>query len=146
MPIMRYEPLSLVNQLQQDINSLFSRADTSDSSSATAAWIPAADISEYTDRFELAVDLPGVKLDTVDLSLANGVLSVSGDRNPFKEVGKEAPVRHRAERLEGRFHRQFILPDTIDSENVKAQGENGVLRITIPKAPTVQPKRIAIDT
>ena len=86
MPIMRYEPLSLVNQLQQDINSLFSRADTSDSSSATAAWIPAADISEYTDRFELAVDLPGVKLDTVDLSLANGVLSVSGDRNPFKEI------------------------------------------------------------
>jgi len=50
------------------------------------------------------------------------------------------------ERLKGRFHRRFILPDTVDSENVKARGENGVLRITIPKAPAVQPRRISIQT
>jgi len=146
MSLVQYEPFSLINQLQQDINNLFSRAETSESSSATAAWVPAADIAEYSDRFELAVDLPGVNLENVDLALENGTLTVSGDRGSLKAVGDEEPVRHRVERLKGRFHRRFILPDTVDSENVKARGENGVLRITIPKAPAVQPRRISIQT
>jgi len=64
MSLVQYEPFSLINQLQQDINNLFSRAETSESSSATAAWVPAADIAEYSDRFELAVDLPGVNLES----------------------------------------------------------------------------------
>jgi len=146
MTLVQYEPHGLINQLQQDINSLFSQAEPSDTSSATASWVPAADIAEYTDRFELAVDLPGVNLETVDLSLANGILFISGDRNPLRTVDDEKPIRHRAERVEGRFHRRFILPDTVDSDSVKAQGEKGVLWITIPKTPAVQPKRISIDT
>ncbi len=146
MSLVHYEPFSLINQLQQDINNLFSRAETSETSSATAAWVPAADIAEYPDRFELAVDLPGVNLENVDLSLEGGTLTISGDRNPLKAVGDEKPVRHRIERLEGRFHRRFVLPDTVDAENVRARGENGVLWITIPKTPAVQPKRISIQT
>jgi HSP20 family protein len=146
MSMVHYEPFSLINQLQQDINSLFSRAESSDTSSATAAWVPATDIAEYPDRFELAIDLPGVNLESVDLSLEKGTLTVSGDRNPLRSVSEEEPIRHRVERLEGRFHRRFILPDTVDSENVRATGDNGVLRITIPKAPAVQPRRIAIQT
>ena len=146
MSLVRYEPFNLVNQLQQDINSLFSRTESLDSSSATAEWVPAADVEEYADRFEIAIDLPGVKLDSVDLSLANGVLSVSGDRNQLKSVGDDKPIRHRAERSEGRFHRRFILPDTVDADSVKAAGENGVLRVSIPKSPAVQPRRIAITT
>ncbi len=144
MSLTHYEPWGLINQLQRDINSLFSRSDLSNGSSSTAGWVPAADVAEYPDRFELAVDLPGVNLESVDLSLANGVLTISGDRNALKAVGEEPPIRHRTERLEGRFHRRFILPDTVDADGVKATGENGVLRITIPKTPTVQPKRISI--
>ena len=146
MSLVQYEPLGLINQLQQDINSLFSRSGSTDSSSATAAWVPATDIAEYPDRFELAVDLPGVNLENVDLSLEKGMLTISGDRNPLKAVGEETPIRHRTERVEGRFHRRFILPESVDSDNVKASGETGVLRITIPKAPAVQPRRIAIQT
>lgn len=146
MSLVSYEPLNLMNQLQQEINSLFSRAETADSSAATAEWIPAADIAEYPDRFELAVDLPGVNLEAIDLSLADGMLSISGDRNPLKLVGDSKPIRRRVERAEGRFHRRFILPDTVDSESVKARGENGVLWISIPKTPAVQPKKIAITS
>jgi len=146
MSLAQYQPYSLISQLRQDIDSLFSRTDTSSTSSATAEWIPAADIAEYTDRFELKVDLPGVRLDAVDVSLANGVLSVSGDRNPLKTAGDENPIRQHVERLEGRFHRRFILPDTVDADSVKAKGENGVLFITIPKTPAVMPRRIPIKT
>jgi len=146
MSLVQYEPFSLINQLQQDINNLFSRTEPSDTSSATAAWVPPTDVAEYPDRFELAMDLPGVNLENVDLSLEGGTLTVSGDRNPLKAVGDEEPIRHRVERLEGRFHRRFVLPDTVDSDNVKARGENGVLWISIPKTPAVQPKRISIQT
>jgi HSP20 family protein len=146
MALVHYEPYSLINQLQQDINNLFSRADSAETSSATAGWVPAADIAEYPDRFELVLDVPGVNLDNVDLSLENGALTISGDRNPLRAVGEEKPIRHRVERLEGRFHRRFVLPETVDADNVRAKGENGVLWITIPKTPAVQPKRIAIQT
>jgi HSP20 family protein len=146
MATVQYQPWSLINQLQRDINSAFSRAESSDSSAATAEWMPAADIEEYPDRFELAVDLPGVDLKAVDLSLEKGVLSISGDRGRLQPVGDSDPIRHRVERAGGRFHRRFILPDTVDADSVEAKGENGVVRITIAKAPAVQPRRIAIKT
>jgi HSP20 family protein len=145
MAVVQYQPWSLINQLHQDINSLFSRAETGETSAATADWVPAADILEYPDRFELAVDLPGVDIKSIELSLADGVLTLSGDRAELKTVNGDAPVRHRAERATGRFHRRFILPDTVDSEKVRAKGDNGVVHITIPKTPAVQPRRIAIQ-
>ena len=145
MALVQYQPWSLINQLHQDINGLFSRAETADTSGATADWVPAADIDEYSDRFELTVDLPGVDIKSVELSLADGVLSLSGDRVELKAANGDAPARRRAERATGRFHRRFILPETVDGENVRAKGDNGVVHITIPKTPAVQPRRIAIQ-
>jgi HSP20 family protein len=144
MALVQYQPWSLINQLHQDIDSLFSRAERSDTSAATADWVPATDIAEYADRFELTVDLPGVDVRAIELSLSDGVLSVSGERSEIKAANGDTPVRHRQERAVGRFHRRFILPDTVDAENVRAKGDNGVVHITIPKTPAVQPRRIAI--
>ena len=144
MAAVQYQPWSLINQLHQDINGLFSRAESGETSAATADWVPATDILEYADRFELTVDLPGVDFKAIELSLADGVLSLSGDRSELKAVNGEGLVRHRAERAFGRFHRRFILPDTVDAQNVKAKGDNGVVHITIPKTPAVQPRRIEI--
>lgn len=145
MALVQYQPWSLINQLQQDINSLFSRAETADSSAATADWVPATDILEYPDRFELTVDLPGVDLKSIELSLADGLLVLSGDRSDVKSANGETPVRHRAERVVGRFHRRFILPDTVDAENVRARADNGVVHVAIPKTPAVQPRKIEIQ-
>lgn len=145
MAIVQYQPWSLFNRLQQDINGLFTRAEAADTSAATADWVPATDIVEFADRFELTVDLPGVDFKSIELSLADGVLALSGDRSELKSANGDAPVRHRIERAVGRFHRRFILPDTVDSESVRAKGDNGVVSITIPKTPAVQPRRIAIQ-
>lgn len=141
-----YQPWSLVNQLQDEVNNLFSHAATSDSSGATANWVPTTDVAEFADRFEIAVDLPGVDPKTVEITLSDGVLSVSGDRGRLRAVEDEKPVRHRAERKFGRFHRRFILPDTVDAERVNATGRDGVLSVTIPKTPEVQPRRIEVST
>jgi HSP20 family protein len=143
----RYEPWGVVSQLQNEINRVFGNVADGQTSSATAQWIPAVDVAEYADRFELLVDLPGVAPNSVEITLDNGVLSLSGERQHEKAatVSQESPQQHRFERQQGRFYRRFILPDTADAENVRASGRNGVLEISIAKHPKAQPRRISVS-
>jgi len=94
MALMRYEPWSLVSQLQDEINRVFSSMTNADSSAATAAWVPAVDIHEFGDRFELYVDLPGVDPESVDITLDDGVLTISGieARRRRKATRRSDPV------------------------------------------------------
>ena len=147
MAVMRYEPWGVVSQLQNEINRVFGNLSDADSSSATSEWSPAVDVREYSDRFQLLLDVPGVESKDVEITLDNGVLTVSGNRTEEKTVGSngvEQPQQQRIERRLGRFYRRFILPDTADAENVNASGRNGVLEIVIPKQPKAQPRRITV--
>jgi HSP20 family protein len=147
MAVTRYEPWNVISQLQQDINRVFGNLSDSESSSATAQWSPAVDIREYSDRFQLLLDVPGVEPQDVEITLDNGVLTVSGTRLEEKVVGSngsEQPQQQRIERPLGRFHRRFILPDTVDADNVNASGRHGVLEIIIRKQPKAQPRRIEV--
>jgi len=147
MAVTRYEPWSVISQLQQDINRVFGNLNDSESSSATAQWSPAVDIREYNDRFQLLLDVPGVEPKDVEITLDNGLLTVSGTRLEEKMVGSngsEQPQQQRIERPLGRFHRRFILPDTVDADNVNASGRQGVLEIIIRKQPKAQPRRIEV--
>lgn len=148
MAVTRYEPWTVVSQLQNEINRVFGNLNEGDSSSATAEWIPAVDVEEYPDRFELLVDLPGVDVGAVDITLDNGLLTLSGERRNEKLAGKKNgdSSNARRERRLGRFYRRFILPDTADADGVKATGRNGVLEIIIAKLPASQPKRIAVNS
>jgi HSP20 family protein len=144
---MRYEPWGVVSQLQNEINRVFGNLNDTESSSATSEWSPAVDVREYSDRFQLLLDVPGVDSKDVEITLDNGVLTVSGNRTEEKTVGShgvEQPQQQRIERRLGRFYRRFILPDTADAENVNASGRNGVLEIVIPKQPKAQPRRITV--
>lgn len=142
----RYEPWAVVSQLQNEINRVFGNLSDSESSGATAEWTPAVDVVEYLDRFQLLVDLPGVDPQAVEITLDNGVLTLSGARGEENRATQDsgAPQHQRRERRLGRFYRRFILPDTVDTESVSAAGRNGVLEITIAKQPKAQPRRIAV--
>ena len=145
MNMSRYEPWTVLNQLQRHLNTYLDGERSSDdnaSSSATADWIPPADIEEYTDRFVLKIDIPGVDPNTVDITLDQGVLSVGGNRG--RDAAERDVQRVRNERPDGRFHRRFSLPETVDSNAVRAAGKNGVLQIVIPKQPKAQPQRIKV--
>jgi HSP20 family protein len=148
MATVRYEPWGVVSQLQNEINRVFgSLNNDGESSSATAEWVPAVDIREYTDRFQLLMDLPGVDPKEVEITLDNGVLTVAGDRREEKDAqtnGQGEAQQTRTERRLGRFYRRFILPDTVDADNVNAVGRNGVLEIVIPKHARAQPRRISV--
>ncbi len=148
MAVIRFEPTSLISHLQDEIDRAFSaRPGAAGSSEAASTWTAPVDITEYADRFELAVDLPGVDPDKVEITLEDGVLSISGERAPEARpsaAADTAEVRVRAERGHGRFYRRFVLPDTVDAERVQASGRHGVLEISIPKQPKSQPRRIKV--
>ena len=149
MAMMRYEPANAISQLQQEINRVFGNHNDAESSGATAEWMPAVDIREYSDRFELLVDLPGVDPKAVEITLDHGVLTLAGERRDKAQLeGKNGggPQQQRSERRLGRFHRRFLLPDTVDGEKVKATGSDGVLEISIPKQPKAQPRRISVNS
>ncbi len=149
--MVRQDPWSLMPRLQDEINRLFGNAQQTDSSSsATATWVPAVDIHEYADRFELYVDVPGVDPNSVDLTLEEGVLTLSGERTPKSAAngaanGEGEPQYQRTERSHGQFYRRFVLPDTVDSDKVNATGKDGVLTVTIPKQARAMPRRIQIS-
>ncbi len=144
--VVRQDPWSLMPRLQEEINRLFGNANQSDSSSATATWVPPVDIYEFADRFELYVDVPGIDPNKVDLTLESGVLTLSGHRSePNALKHGEEPQYRRVERGIGHFYRRFVLPDTVDNDKVNASGKDGVLRVTIPKQARAMPRRIQID-
>ena len=108
-----------------------------------AQWVPAVDIVEEKDRFVLRADVPGVDPADIDVSMDNGVLTVTGERQaPGRS--EDASVQ-RVERVSGRFSRRFSLPDTTDAEGITAQSRNGMLEISIPKLPEVQARRISVE-
>lgn len=145
MTLVRYEPWDALNQLHRQINRIFdtrTAANTDTDSAATADWIPPADVAEYTDRFVLKFDVPGVNVNAIDITLDRGVLTISGEREA--DVAAADVERSRRERPSGRFHRRFTLPDTVDAESVRAAGRNGILEVTIPKQARAQPRRIEV--
>ena len=145
MALVRYEPLG-IGQLQSEINRLFRSFGDWDSSGATAGWVPPVDIYEHGDRFQLYMDLPGVDPSSVEITLEGGVLTVSGERvrlSGQRDTHDEGELM-RNERGHGRFYRRFVLPDTVDSDRVKATNRHGVLELTIPKQAKALPRRIKV--
>lgn len=143
MALVRYNPWG-VGELQNEINRLFSNWSDNESSGATADWVPTVDIQEFDNRFQLYVDVPGVEPDNVEITLDHGVLTISGHRTLPAAPESDQAVNRRSERGQGRFYRRFILPDTVDADNVKATDRFGVLEISIPKQAKAQPRRIKV--
>jgi HSP20 family protein len=146
MNIVRYEPWVLMNRLHRDLERLFNAPDESgdESRSSVVDWVPAVDIREEDKQFVLHADLPGVDAKDIEVTLEKGVLTLRGRR--ASESREEKDGYRRVERVAGEFYRRFSLPDTADSQAVKAKYANGVLEVVIPKQPNVLPRRINVDT
>lgn len=144
MNVRRYEPWSLLNQLSNEMNTLFDQQTRGDSSAmATSDWVPAVDIREEHDRYLIHADIPGVDPDSIDIHMENGVLSLSGRREHVATDQREG--YRRVERVSGVFHRRFSLPDSADADGVSASSRHGVLEIVIPKQQRVQARRITVQ-
>lgn len=108
----------------------------------TDVFSPRFDVKETRDGYLFRADLPGVKEEDVEISMTGSRLVVSGRRE--QERHEEGDRYFAAECSYGSFSRAFTLPDGCDAEHVSAELKDGVLRITVPKKPEVQPRRISV--
>ena len=142
MALVMRGPWRLAPRFHEEINRALQDWSGDVTSSTTADWVPAADIEEYPDRFELFFDLPGVPAKDVEITLESGILTLTGERVRLRSEDTVLHGRH--ERETGRFYRRFILPDTVDVDRVEARECNGVLGIRIPKQAKALPRKIEV--
>jgi HSP20 family protein len=146
MALIRWEPVRELNTLQSEMNRLFNTlfdAPTPTANGAVRRWIPAMDLVETDDDFVLRADLPGLSEGDVNIELEDNVLTVSGERKSEHEERKEG--YYRVERASGNFSRSLTLPEGVNAEAIKANFENGVLEIRIPKPEARKPRKVAIS-
>ncbi|SIR90263.1 Hsp20/alpha crystallin family protein [Williamsia sterculiae] len=110
-------------------------------SSRTPLFMP-MDLYKVDDHYVLTADLPGIDPGSVDLSVDNGVLTVSAQRTPRSDEGVQWLT---SERFFGTYRRQLTLGDGIDGSAITARYDNGVLSVTIPVAEKAKPRRITIE-
>jgi HSP20 family protein len=105
-------------------------------------WSPAIDLYESGDHFVAVVELPGMRKDAIDISLHDGTLTISGERKRESNNGEAA---QRTERYVGTFRRSISLPTRVDANKVSATYEDGILKVTLPKAEEAKPKQIQVS-
>jgi HSP20 family protein len=105
-------------------------------------WAPALDIAERKDAYLVSVELPGVKLDDLKITLDDGLLTIQGERSFAHDTSEQQ--YHRIERRYGALRRSITLPAHVVADAVEASIEDGVLQILVPKAEEAKPKRIAV--
>ncbi|MCP5467919.1 MAG: Hsp20/alpha crystallin family protein [Deltaproteobacteria bacterium] len=107
------------------------------------SFVPSIDVAESPETLSISVELPGMKKDDVKITVREGILTISGEKK-FKEEEKKENY-YRIERSYGSFVRSFNLPNTVDSEAIRAQFENGVLELAIPKKPEAKERTIDVE-
>jgi HSP20 family protein len=105
-------------------------------------YVPDVDICETAEGFWLWADMPGVDKDSIEVNLADGVLSINGQVS-LKEYDKLTPVY--TEYNVGHYARRFTVSPDIDAERIVARMNNGVLELQLPKAERAKPRRIAVS-
>src|SRR5215216_1014823 len=111
-------------------------------SGTATAWAPALDISERKDAYLVTVELPGIELDDLEITMEDGLLTIQGERQ-FAHESSEQQF-HRVERRYGAFRRSITLPAQVQAEQIEASFDNGVLQIVVPKMEEATPKRIQV--
>lgn len=109
----------------------------------TRGWNPKVDIFEEEDHIIMKAELPGVEKDNISIDVNGRVLTLKGERTSDNEVKEES--YYRRERSYGCFERSFTLPAETDSEQIKAEYKDGVLKLNIPRPASSKPKAIAIQ-
>lgn len=106
-------------------------------------WRPLVDVSEDENAFTITAELPEVKKEDVKVTIDNGVLVISGERKIEKEEKKKK--YHRIERSFGSFRRSFSLAENVDAGNIKANYQDGLLKVVLPKSESPEKKAIEVE-
>ena len=142
--IARWEPFRGVTTLQEQINRMFNDGfNRTGEQSSLSTWAPAVDIYETEQELVVKADLPDIDPKDLDIRVENNLLTIRGERKFEKKVSEEDYLR--VERSFGSFARSFTLANTVDTDAIKAEYQNGVLTLSIPKREEAKPKQIKVN-
>ena len=111
---------------------------------SSGAWLPPVDIYQNGEHeLVLKAELPDMAREDIDVNIANGTLTIKGEKKLSNEVKEEQ--FHRVERRYGTFSRSFSLPPTVDAGRVNAEYKNGVLTVKLPMREESKPRQIKVD-
>ena len=145
MSITRWDPFQNLATLQDQVNRLFEvpLAGRNAESSDLTAWAPAVDIYETENELVIKADLPDVNEKDLDIRVENNMLTIRGERKFEQKVKEDNYLR--IERTYGSFSRSFSLPNTVNTETIKAEYKNGVLTVQLPKRAESKPRQVKVN-
>jgi len=131
------------SNLRDELDSLFDRPFLTNSyrPDLFGGWSPALDLYQNNDNVVAVLELPGMRKEDIEISLHDGMLTISGERKRSSANGEKA---ERTERYVGSFRRSMSLPVAVDANKVSATYRDGILTVTLPKAEEAKPKRIEV--
>ena len=140
----RWEPSRGATTLQQQLNRVLGdMLERAGDESNLTPWAPAVDIFETEHQLVVKADLPDVNPQDLDIRVENNILTIRGERKFENEVNEENYLR--VERSYGSFSRSFSLANSVKSDAIKADYQNGVLTLSIPKREEAKPKQIKVN-
>jgi HSP20 family protein len=142
MIITRRDPFHEAASMQNCVNSFFRTLNEGEAPVAAASFVPAVDIYEDPEKVVLKLEVPGIDQKDLTVNIENDTLTVKGERK-FEADEKEQNFQ-RIERSYGSFIRAFTLPSSVNTEDVAASYNAGVLKLELHKKPEAQPKQIEI--
>jgi HSP20 family protein len=142
----RWQPMAeleqMTDRMRRMLEQTFGGFDLPSPLVERAGWTPLVDIEEQDDVYVIQADLPGVKPEDVNIEVVGNELTIDGE---LKETERQGVVRRRTRRT-GRFHYEVRLPEQVDSEQIEAKLNDGVLTLRIPKSERAQRRRIDVQT
>src|SRR5436309_10899533 len=151
MSLIRYQSPELttwptfgrLSNLRDELDTLFELPFWSNFGRQTqlfSGWTPALDLYQNNDNLIAVVELPGMRKEDIEISLHDGMLTISGERKT--ETSSNGDNAERTERYIGAFRRSIALPTRVDANKVSATYRAGILTVTLPNAAEVKPKEI----
>lgn len=147
MAMTRWVPFREFETLQDQVSRLFRdlparTAATGEEFMTAGTFVPPVDIYEDEHSITLKLEVPGIEEKDLDIRVESQTLTVRGERKMEKELKEEN--FHRVERTYGAFSRSFTLPNTVDTGNITADYQNGVLTVKLAKRAEAKPKQIKV--
>ncbi len=139
VPSIFHDPFHMADSFDSEFETLL---PSSFSAIERPTGFPYVNVAEYKDEIQVVAELPGIPKDAIKLQLADGVLTISGERKA-PETAKDAQALRR-EIWYGSFSRSIEVPEEVETDKISAEYQDGILRVVLPKAEAAKPKDIAI--
>lgn len=139
-----WSPVDHLSTLKDEIDQLFEApfGDLLKPSRFFNSWAPTMDVYEDRETVTVRAEVPGMKKEDIEVSLHNGVLTISGERRSEEHSNAEP---YRTERFFGRFSRSITLPSPVAVDKIKASYKDGILTVNLPKTEEAKPKQITVN-